>query len=87
MLERLVLALKSKGYSWKVDYDSTLEALVVTFSDRDVNVIENYQNATNVYAVLKGERVRYYEGKGPREMNAVTIDWIRELIETLPGLP
>ncbi len=86
MFEKAILILEKKGYSWDLRFQDPdkKEVLMLSYHSKDVLNIDNFIEAFFVYSRLTGSIIRYFYGKGPKEMNLTSKNEIMKIINELP---
>lgn len=86
MFDKIILILEKKGYSWDLRFQDPdkKEILMLSYHSKDVLDINNFMEAFHVYSHLTKRNVRYFYGKGPKEMNFKAKSKIMKIINDLP---
>ena len=86
MFEKAILILEKKGYSWDLRFQDPdrKEVLMLSYHSEDVRDIDNFMEAFHVYSRITGSIVRYFFGKGPKEMRLTAKSEIMKKINNLP---
>ncbi len=85
MLEKVILILEKKGYSWDLRFHDTekKDILMLSYHSKEITDLDNFMESSHIYTQIKEERFRYFFGKGPKEMSRISKNEILKIINEL----
>lgn len=86
MLEKVILILEKKGYSWDLRYHDKekKDILMLSYHSKEITNLDNFMESYHIYSQMKEERFRYFFGKGPKEMSRISKSEILSKMHALP---